>query len=262
MNSFSNPYCLIANSSIDFKDGVILCELVSALKGAPVSGAMQNSFAGNSTDTSLNNIQIALNELKTCPGLEIPTNIFEMSAEDVYDSEEKLFDLLEFLRSAFSSKSKPAAEMEDDRYFAAADEVQRDGYIGSDRKSVQAQISSQANFIDPFQTESGNCNPEPAEIPTKPIALQQSEDDALMRMPEKAREIRREEEDRPLQMAGFEQAKKKEKTDIKVKQKVLGWLEQISLIKHGVVKADDFPGYCRNGVLISDLIVRLEGVRN
>ncbi len=51
------------------------------------------------------------------------------------------------------------------------------------------------------------------------------------------------------------------KVDIRTRQRVLEWLEEIQLIKEGSVNVADFPNYCRNGVLIGDLIVRLEGVR-
>jgi len=49
------------------------------------------------------------------------------------------------------------------------------------------------------------------------------------------------------------------KTDIKTKHKIIKWLEKISLLKANAVSIDEFPSYCRNGVLLYDLITRLEG---
>lgn len=51
-----------------------------------------------------------------------------------------------------------------------------------------------------------------------------------------------------------------EKVPIKVKLKILQWLQDIQLIKEDAVTIAEFPSYCRNGVLFADLIQRLEGV--
>ncbi len=50
------------------------------------------------------------------------------------------------------------------------------------------------------------------------------------------------------------------KVDVKTKHALLTWMERIQLIKPNSVTIAEFPGYCRNGVLLSDLILRLEGV--
>lgn len=50
------------------------------------------------------------------------------------------------------------------------------------------------------------------------------------------------------------------KISIECKHNLLEWLENIQLIKPGAASIAEFPSYCRNGVLISDLILRLEGV--
>ena len=48
--------------------------------------------------------------------------------------------------------------------------------------------------------------------------------------------------------------------DFRTKNKILEWLIDIRLIKENAVSVPEFPPYCRNGVLFSDLINRLEGV--
>lgn len=48
--------------------------------------------------------------------------------------------------------------------------------------------------------------------------------------------------------------------DTKTKYKILNWLESIGLIKESAVDVDEFPSYCRNGVMFFDLINRMEGV--
>ena len=45
-----------------------------------------------------------------------------------------------------------------------------------------------------------------------------------------------------------------------VKQKLIDWMVSINLIKENSVDPQNFPAYCRNGVLLSDLITCIEGV--
>jgi len=52
----------------------------------------------------------------------------------------------------------------------------------------------------------------------------------------------------------------KHTVNLETRHKLLAWLEDIQLIKPGSTTIAEFPGYCRNGVLLSDLILRLEGV--
>lgn len=45
-----------------------------------------------------------------------------------------------------------------------------------------------------------------------------------------------------------------------ITNKLLNWLISLNMIKEGTVKAIDIPRMCANGVFLSDLINRLEGV--
>ena len=70
-------------------------------------------------------------------------------------------------------------------------------------------------------------------------------------------------EDRPLQMQPPRtppQAQPPRLVDVKTQNKLLDWLTQIQLIKQKATSVSEFPSYCRNGVLLSDLIQRIEGV--
>ena len=50
------------------------------------------------------------------------------------------------------------------------------------------------------------------------------------------------------------------KVDIRAKYKIIKWLQEIRLIKESGISIAEFPSYCRDGVLLSNLIFRLEGV--
>lgn len=43
------------------------------------------------------------------------------------------------------------------------------------------------------------------------------------------------------------------------KERVVGWLEELRLVRAGAVKVEDLPAFCRNGVLLCDLVNRAEG---
>jgi hypothetical protein len=45
-----------------------------------------------------------------------------------------------------------------------------------------------------------------------------------------------------------------------IKNKIMNWLIGLNLIKEGAIKYSDLPRMCANGVFLSDLVNRLEGV--
>ena len=47
--------------------------------------------------------------------------------------------------------------------------------------------------------------------------------------------------------------------DMKTKRRLLRWLEQISLIRRRAVSIEEFPQFCRNGVIFFDLVNKLNG---
>jgi len=48
----------------------------------------------------------------------------------------------------------------------------------------------------------------------------------------------------------------------KTKEKIMNWLREERVIKNGAVSIKNFPEYCRSGVLIADLIVRMERIKH
>eukprot|EP00826_Nyctotherus_ovalis_P066563 TRINITY_DN9850_c0_g2_i2.p3 TRINITY_DN9850_c0_g2~~TRINITY_DN9850_c0_g2_i2.p3 ORF type:complete len:119 (+),score=17.09 TRINITY_DN9850_c0_g2_i2:471-827(+) len=53
---------------------------------------------------------------------------------------------------------------------------------------------------------------------------------------------------------------KKDRTDIRIKLKLLTWLEKLSVIKQGAIEPEDLPERFRDGTLLFSLILILEGV--
>lgn len=53
---------------------------------------------------------------------------------------------------------------------------------------------------------------------------------------------------------------KKDRTDIRIKLKLLSWLERLNVIKQGSIEPEDLPERFRDGTLLFSLILTLEGV--
>lgn len=53
---------------------------------------------------------------------------------------------------------------------------------------------------------------------------------------------------------------KHENLPISLKNKIYFWLIDLGILKENSIIADDLPNLCANGVLLADLINRLEGV--
>ena len=49
------------------------------------------------------------------------------------------------------------------------------------------------------------------------------------------------------------------KLDVKLKRKMVDWLTEINLLRKNSVTLEEFPQYCRNGVIFFDIINRLNG---
>lgn len=99
VNSFNNPYCLLASSSIDFKDGIIFCELLGILRKHALKGVSKSKT--QTIDSAKKNIEIALNEIK-----RIDKNLrIELTEDSVYNSEDCMYELLEIIKSLFDNQN-------------------------------------------------------------------------------------------------------------------------------------------------------------
>lgn len=405
VNSFHNPLCLLASSSTDFKDGIIFCEIVSILKGVPSFSGVNQTSPPNA-ETSISNISLALSELQSCSFLSLPKKIAEMNPEEIYNSEEAMYDFLNFLKSTFegnktksestplkseiyiqdtqleanSSNNNNIKTSEDTAKFPMAElkairsKKQKEAKVDSNLKKsaskkkpprmpsvIQSEPKQKKQSIHaetiPSSTRSANkkgisiantekqienclnrgimqegprenkiqsysfpistgpsyfglmesLDEEPIELKQETRARQfsglQSAGQASQKATPRVTSSRssiyqpkteyhsrpssrdRTTQDMPLQIGEDRSPIKQsplgknsqtitpyrenkqthsyiqvEKVDIKIKHKLLEWLEEIHLIKQNAATIADFPGYCRNGVLLADLIMRLEGV--
>ncbi len=333
VNSFNNPYCLLASTSNDFKDGVVFCELLSLYRHAPLSGV---SREGPSTaEKSLNNIALALSELRRQARFPLPS---QLAPNDVYNSEDAMYELLRSIRKLFTDNSCPPAatvpantstaienqkqttakfplsEFPAGRNDALTETAKSPSFAAdpglrstvSAREEFETRATRKCGFAVPRQTQpssrsaartqkttpvkpsvagdtgkksgrrtpshvasSGKTSPmrktsrEPSVDATKRSGVSSVRNPSTRRQSIGERENispARYTSTRSQRIVAAETAGI-QKVPVKTRHRILGWLQDIRLIKERVVSIAEFPNYCRNGVLLFDLIARLEGVR-
>lgn len=366
VNSINNPYCLLASSSIDFKDGIIFCELLSILKGSKLQGIIYENQ--KAVDKSLNNISLALKVMKGHPTLE--SKIKDLTPEKVYNSEDAMYALLEIIKDMFDSgtskismqslscseqvpqaisKNSANSKAETAKFPSFQLKAVDFGTVKSPSfpdPAIQEKNAAAINPVQPKQTSNNiprgpkattkqpkdiaianneqeinrslsrgilidNSNPYIFPKSSKPIAefiqhdkadlinlrkneeqepksVQKRSENIMSEHPSTTERIKKEDykkransmrksnniSPKEKQRISFRQASQKakkteinmavpvhiDKVQIRTKFKLLGWLHQIRLIKENAVTIAKFPDYCRNGVLFSDLVKRIEGV--
>jgi len=149
------------------------------------------------------NIRIALNELKSC--CKLPKEILTLRPQEVYKSEEKLFNLLAFLKYAFYCRDHSTRKDNHKRSLTPAKGGEQN------KKKVSMRSNSELGGY-------------------KEVKVSEN--------------------------TAFKENFKK--VDIRVKLKLLVWLEKLSIINQGSI--EDITEYFRDGTLIYNLILSLEGV--
>lgn len=228
---------MLASSSVDFRDGIIFCEIIQHLQKSKLSGII---YEGESTnEKSLHNILLALNVLKSLSKASLPEKISKLTPEMVYGSEDVMFQLLEYLNFLFESQvSNPA---KDHILIKKSIDINRDPANLSIRKANS-----------PTFPENKISFP----LSTRPVSeLIQIKDNQQQQKKNNVTTTRR---DNKTFSIRSNEDKNNQLTIIKYK--IIEWLKSIQLIRNKADLIEELPNYCRNGVLFADLIERLEGV--
>jgi len=218
INSFNNEHCVITSKFEDFKDGIVLCELIQRLIG--------KKFKYNSSELNTfnkENIEIALNELKNYLKSKVPSFIRELSAEELNESEEALFSLLGFLKSLFKGKHRRV----------------------------------RGEFLEPNDTDRINS----FIIPETP--LENEDMNSIQSIPHKEDNVPKSDTNWHLKLHKSEikePTKKGNKLSDKTKERIWQWLMQQGVIKDKSITIKNLHEHCKDGMLIANLIQRLEGV--
>jgi len=341
VNSFNNPYCLLASSSNDFKDGITFCELMSNYsKKSGIPGASLDSPI--TVEKSLHNIDLAMQEVKKYRSLDP-----KITPQEIYNNEDVMYEFLKIIKSIFEGKTiipklthpaKPIISVSSQKsevkpikspsfaslqekssnnsnpppYFQASKVVAQKPPIPSSRQNMPLKPKSSPNIKRETSHEKVNSatNIQPKPFSTKtnspklfndqrhssvPISTEltpriigqrsSSHDERVSNTTQRKSSIKKAmthqpsakhspiytENVSPVKPSITTQWQHHEsvdggripaaapRVDVKTKHKIIEWLQEISLIRKNAVSIAEFPSYCRNGVLLSDLICRLEG---
>ena len=182
-------------------------------------------------ESSLKNIGLAINELRKLK-IEIQSSI---TPESVYNSEDSMFQLLEAIKKGFDSSILNKNHNESPK----PKEVH-----------LKYEIPSTVN---PIETKYTNRQDIPQNKPPIGINKTTQESPITIRQTNKISGHKATlSAGNPIEIT---------KVSNKAKFKLFNWLKELRIIKGNEINIDNFPEYCRNGILFSDLISELEGTR-
>eukprot|EP00826_Nyctotherus_ovalis_P042013 TRINITY_DN4283_c0_g3_i4.p1 TRINITY_DN4283_c0_g3~~TRINITY_DN4283_c0_g3_i4.p1 ORF type:complete len:576 (+),score=56.75 TRINITY_DN4283_c0_g3_i4:321-2048(+) len=189
-------------------------------KGQAIPGVIHNN---PTIENSLANLSLAIQATQTIANLNS-----SITPEGVYNSEEVMYEYLENIKVLFDKKGYAEASAEKDR-------SPEFGRVKEHRREKNSLCGAASVGLEKVATPKSKQTPQKISM-AKPITRQPSTEHNFSKVKSKLPGV-----------------------DVKTKQKVINWLQEISLLKANSVSIDKFPSYCRNGVLLHDLIARLEG---
>ena len=224
----------MTNTSNDFKDGIAFCELIGSYKGKPLNGV--NYSNPKTKEKSIMNIKLAIQQIASITN----TNI-QISAEDVYNDENAMYELLETIKKMFDQKNR----QEDQLPSPCFKTVNPKEYTEEENFHIHnPEIVN--NESSPYEAYKGKIIT-PRELPQR---TSNRENNIISASKTNIRQ---------LSIDSKLSSNTKSKIKAKTKNKIIDWFHSISLLKKSSIAIEEFPSYCRNGVLIYDLIMRLEG---
>jgi len=224
---------------------VIFCEIVKHLKGSSPFPVIEENFPPTA-ETSLKNISIALTQLKSCEFIAIPKWIKQLRGEEIYNSEDVMYKFLNFLKETFPPEESKQTDLKEST--GKFPPIESKTITKKPLKKLITEKEMQINFLQGIPTNTDNFYTFP--LSTHAISnLEESKGKNTTRVLRTNKRSERNQLNKPIQEISLEQ-----------RHKLLYWLEGIQLIKRNATTIAEFPSYCRNGVLLSDLIIRLEGV--
>lgn len=259
LHCFSNPYCLLAKSPCDLRSGIVFCELLAVYKQSPVAGVVYD--APQNEEMCLHNIGLAIREISRY----IPRLEEVVSVEDIYADSRAACELLKVIKELFDSEARHSENPEQPRspsFGVNNDEFEQPGHepssfhVNVSKKPVPKTRHSTA--VSPKRNNSkakksvalSSC--QSSRIPSTCQSSTRHSPAGKIRHGKTSSQQQDWERGGPAETA-------QGKVAIGTKHRLVEWLQDISLIRRNAVSIAEFPGYCRNGVLLYDLIARLEG---
>ena len=247
VNSLDVDSCMLASGPADLRYGMVLCDLACHLTAkGPIQGVRRGYVAldGNRQD-GVHNLGLFLREFQTF----LPERL-RIRAEDLYEDEDTLFEVLKFWAEYKDPGFVAGLRLETRPRKADSPQFEATGRLISALRPV-LKAKSAAETPPPAQSR-----PNIDEIPPKTVNLTPTK--AISRPPlaqhRPQQSLPSEMPLQPPKQAGPETSPVSEST----KEHLFAWLQSLSLVRR-TVKMEDLPGLCTSGVLICDLVNRLEG---
>jgi len=211
---------------------------MSIYSKTPIAGVKYDP--PSSMETSIKNIELAIKELRKYSVQEVDN----LTAKEVYNDEQSMYRTLKVIKKLFERKNKVIANppfgtitlnkttFETHQSLPTIPSVIEDNSLTRNLSKDTPNFSSTGTIEMFLRGEDSAVKSIQSEIERPP---KHNEREHLVTH------------------------KKLPKTNIKTRQKIIDWLQNIRLIKKNSVSTSEFHGYCRNGVLLYDLISRLEG---
>lgn len=242
---------MLASGPADLRYGMVLCDLACHLTAkAPIQGVRRGYVAleGNRQD-GVHNLGLFLREFQTF----LPERL-KKRAEDLYEDEECLYEVLKFWAGYKDPGFVAGLSLETRPRQAESPLFEATGKLISGLRPVlkskstaetppPAQSRPSIDDIRPIsQPKAANSTPTKV-ISRPPLAQHRSQQSLPSETPLN-----------PPKQAGSEPSPVSEST----KDHLFCWLQSLNLVRRGV-KVEELPGLCTTGVLLCDLVNRLEG---
>ena len=244
---------MLASGLPDLRYGMVLCDLACFITGKPpIQGVRRGYVAldGNRVD-GVHNLGLFLREFR----MMLPETL-RVDAEALYDSEKMLYDVVKFW-----------AGSKDPGFVAGLSPIQKTknadlpkGMVRQKPRVVTPPPSIPSNPSSARQNTSEDAHITPRPRTADPATPSKSPDKPVPLRPSRTQhrpQLSVPDPDLPLQPP------KQTTLDIppvseSTKERLFSWLQSLDLVRKSV-RIEEFPSLCTNGVLICDLINRLEG---
>lgn len=223
VNSLDIPSCALVDSADDLISGAVVADIVAWMKGTSALKGIEKLMV-NETE-AYNNWTIILNEVYSA----LPTHLKTITPDSILTHKQSLLAFVDFLSKTNLEKlTYPPVQM------SPITSHRKQSPSVTNLPQLKPDSHREIKHIPPIPTRRQTSTPEPT--PNQHL----EHEDAPMALP---RQIPYEAKPVPESM----------------KERLIGWLEESGVVKKGSLNSAVLPELCRAGVILSDLVNRLEG---
>jgi hypothetical protein len=233
VNSLDIPSCALVDCADDLLSGAVVADITAWMKGSSSLKGIERLMVNESE--AFNNWTIILNELSSV----LPPSLKSISPSTILSSKQALLAFVDFLSKTNLEKvSYPPVQMSPStmhrKHSPSVTSIPQANSASYREIQTIAPTPTRLHVKTPEPTQNGNHD--------KPAA----------------RRERNHEEDLPMELPRQVPYEAKPVPEA-MKEKLIAWLEETGVVKKGSLNSAVLPELCRAGVILGDLINRLEG---